>query len=302
MIFSLLLLPQILDWNISFQVRQPYEVDMGKKSVLVILSIACIAFILSVPHISADFSLKSIDGTPSEYTQPEEDFSGAWRMKREPYAAVIAAGISYDDGIGKLKQVNEQIKNIHPPLILPPCPTNMERRQNRSLWQSAEVKNQIQNLEHQVQTECMQNGLPPVFFDPFFEKLKSAIEMKQIQIPDILKNIESRMVRENNGKTYCIAFMEDSGQNVSSVRDAIRRTDSENCTILSKEGFRQFVYDDFCNRFQWIFALSLISALMLSFVMLRKIRDVILSFLPVCFSLCGVGIISAAAGFTLTPA
>lgn len=303
-VFALFLLPFLPGRHDGTPPRNPPELGTGPAAArgLLILILACGA--ASVPFLRTDFSLDSMDGTPADIREAERDFNAVWRSPECRTAVVAVSGTTPDEALSALEKLASGVKmKTGIGLALSPVPSESVRRENLARWRTPETTGKIADLEKRTRAACLKHGLPEVFFQPFFDRLRASVAADDMRLPAILQPIARRMLKIRPGCAVALALMRETPENISAVRTGIADTGlRERAAVLSRESFRQLVKQDLGIPFLFILPLSAAGAVALAFLVFRRMRDVLLAMTPVAAAFGVLAFLCALTRFRITPA
>ena len=251
---------------------------------------------------NADFSLRALDGTPERVLREEAEFNAAWRSAAPRTAILAALGENAEAALERLGKTAALLESRGVRTASTPRPPISEQRKNLEKWRTPETRRQIDDLERRTRRACAEKNLPEGFFTAYFDNLRSAIDSEELTLPPLLENIDRRMVRERRDGAAATALLQDTPENVRAVRGILAENPDDNRALLSAEGFRALVRDELGGRFKWIMPLALFSALLLSFLVFRNLRDVLRAMIPVAAAFSALAILGGISGFRATPA
>lgn len=250
----------------------------------------------------ADFSLRSLDGTPESILREEADFKASWRSNAPRTAILAALGKDAENALEHLEDIASALEKRGVHVASTPRPTLAEQRRNLASWRTPETRRMIDDLESRTRRACEEGGLPPEFFSPYFSALRAAVDSDDLSLPPLLEHIDRRMVKERSGTAAAIALLRDDPRDTAVIRDELGKRNDGSCALLSEESFRSLIRDEAGGRFKWIMPLALLSALLLALAVFRNPTDVLRAMIPVAAAFSGLAILGGAVGFRATPA
>lgn len=250
----------------------------------------------------ADFSLRSLDGTPREILAAEADFRAAWRSDAPRTAILAALGNDAEDALARLKELSNVLEERGVRVTTTPRPTLAEQRRDLAAWRTPESRRKLDELEARTRRACAAQGLPETFFDPYFSELRSAVASDDLSLPPLLDNIDRRMVKSRPGGAAAIALLRDDPHDSAVIREELAKRRDGLCALLSEESFRSLIRDEVGSKFAWIMPLALVSALLFALAVFRNIGDVLRAMIPVGAALGTLAVVGGAVGFRATPA
>ena len=303
-LLALTLLPQLIDRGHRLRELLPGRPAAPRRWAWWMAAILLVAGLAALPGVlaRADFALTSLDGTPESILREERDFDAAWRRPGPEMAALAAAGDDGEAALEHLERLTAELEKRHVAVAGPPRPSRREQAANRAAWRSPEAARKRAELAQACRDACRRSGLPAAFFDPFFIRLDAAAAADDLDLPPMLMTLDRKLVKEFPGGGAAIGLLPDTPENVRAARAVLREHGGGAAALLSKEGFRQLIREELGGRFRLLLPLSAGAALLLLFIVFRRVSDVALAMTPVVLAASGVVLAMRLAGFRATPA
>ena len=305
-LLALFVLPALLDGNRKERRLLP-EFAFTRFSRRSAAAVTAAGTILLFPALfrvldTADFALESLDGTPEKIRAQEREFRSAWRKRGTETAALAAAGRDREEALEHLGEIVTELEKRGVKAAMPPRPSRRVQEKNRLAWRSPEVARRIAELAASCRVSCRKHGLPEQFFAPFFTALEEAIAAEDHSLPVTLEHIDRRMLKSHGSRAAAVALLNDTPQVVRTVRNLLEDRREERAALLSKGAFAALIAEELGGRFFQLLVLSISSALLLLFLVLRRLEDVLLAMTPVVLAWSAAAVPAAVTGFRATPA
>ena len=250
-----------------------------------------------LPNLRFDLSAESLDGTPTEVLEAEQDFNAVWRDP-EVRTAILSAtdNASGENALQKLEMIQAALAERGISLAMPPLPSEKRQAELRTKWKAPETLAAIQKLEQQTKTALQAKNMPAKFFDPFFTSLRTEKSDK----PEFFRYIENKMIKERENGATALAMMAETPENIAAAQDVLR--DMPDCAIISREAFSRQIRQDFGSRFFVLLCCSIAGSFLLAFLVFRNMRSVLLAMMPILFTFALLGTLGAVTGFKVNAA
>lgn len=250
-----------------------------------------------LPNLHFELSAESLDGTPQEILEAEQDFNAVWRDP-EVRTALIAAtdGASGENALQKLETIHAALSEQGITLAMPPLPSAKRQAELQEKWAQPDTLAALQNLESQTKTALQERKMPVKFFDPFFTALHAGNGEK----PEFFRYIENKMIKERSNGSTALAMMAETPGNIAAARKILR--EMPDCAVISREAFSQQIRQDFGSRFFILLCCSIAGSFLLAWLAFRNLRSVLLAMMPILFTFALLGTLGAVTGFKVNAA
>jgi predicted exporter len=199
----------------------------------------CIAAAMLLPSSKLDFNLSALDGTSTETLQAEKTFQQRWRTDGAGDMIVIT-GSAQQEILERCESLETELalsgQCFHPATL---CPSRQKQQENLDSWRRPDTARRLQELQERLSRECQQAGLPPAFYELFFQALQEGIKSGlEGEAPPFLQEISGRLIRRQRDTTTGLFFFA-KPQDEAKLLSLLRTLDATgNSAWLSNEAFR----------------------------------------------------------------
>ncbi len=298
-LISLLILPEVLQLRpVGQHIKLPEYTATGHRITAIVLPVLIVAGgVWGISKLNIDLSMTALDGTPKEILAQEADFRRVW-MKDRPSPAILAAvGDDEQSALQKLEACAAKLADAGIEPVLPPISSTAQTEQIMATYRTEEAQQKIAGLQQQTAAECRNNGLPEEFYAPVFESF-AAPGSKEFRYPAILQSIQSRMVKQRDGKTVAMALLPDDPAQTGTICRII--ADDPDTALLSGNSFKYLVQKDLGGRFAKLLPWALALALLLGLSVRGKMA--VLTVVPVVLAILSLSAVFAIFQIPVTPA
>lgn len=260
------------------------NVSLPSRNALAPIMIA--ALLLSVVSLSmlsgmkADFSLSSLDGTRASTRATENAFAERWKNPSAAESAVVVR-----DSEDSLLSALQGCGRWTPAALVPPSDV---RAENLRKWRLPETAERLSRLKDALSRSCLEKGLPPEFFFPFFEAVeKGMFGSGTPERHKVLENLLSVFLRCRGRRCSALLFVppDEVSDMLGKVADA---------RIMSPEAVDAAAAASFIPGFRRSALLCAVLLSALVALVYRRISGFASVFLPAaCAGLWGAGLASA---------
>ncbi|MBO7618920.1 MAG: hypothetical protein J6T06_00300, partial [Victivallales bacterium] len=300
---SFTLLPTIL------KPRRPVTIHIADfrppKPLAVIISLlwlaVTVAAVIAIPKIQFNLSLQSRDGSSAETFRQEEELQNRWRSQDAGTMMVVTAD-SHDGALDACDQIMSFFPSGHEDDFSPSFlwPSTASRQRHLDTWTTPQSTQRLAALQHDLQEECKNAKLPPVFFDGFFKSINQTIATGiQTPPPPLVQMIHKHLLRDYpNTSTALLFFRKCTDADTFKIVQYLL-PEFSNAALLSADAFQLAVAQDIRPKLRKAVIIIIPVLLLCLFTAIRSPLRLLLVFTPGATAiLWGLGL-AAICGFKL---
>ncbi len=283
---SLFILPHIVKASTK---KQKYMFDFFLKTtstkklyaIIGLWNVCILLAILSIIGISFHSDIKSLDGSPKEVFQAEENFKKIWKTAED--AILTVEGKTEEEAFEKLEKIAYLLNtetNIKYKSILNIRPS-MRTAQNRlNKWKTFWAPVHILSLKSQINALALKYNIKQKTFNNFFNKFTAVPPYKNIIENEFYNQFKGRFFGKfKNNRAYVSLFFDDTKNNNEIVSDLIK--DNDNAYIVSRKSITNALSENIKKETVYFVIFAIIIIPFLTMLFLRSISKSIFAMLPV---------------------